>query len=80
MLVVTLGNVGPQGKQLSSEMVKSSLMNEEARWKDRESISDPKALITKGNSNKGRGKQRSPQNRDKSRPRLKSKGKLTCFY
>ena len=30
MLVVTLGNVGTQGKQLSLEAVKSSLLNEEA--------------------------------------------------
>ena len=37
-LVVTLGNAGPQGKHLSLEQVKSSLLNEEARWKDKESI------------------------------------------
>ena len=50
-LVVTLGNVGPQGKQLSLEMVKSSLLNEEARRKDIESISDSKALVTEGEMN-----------------------------
>ena len=30
-LVVTLGNVGPEGKHLSLETVKLSLLNEEAR-------------------------------------------------
>ena len=42
-LVVTLGNVGPQGKHLSLEQVKWSLLNEETR---RESISYSKALVT----------------------------------
>ena len=37
-LVVTLGNAGPQGKHLSLEQVKSSLLNEETRQKDRESF------------------------------------------
>ena len=46
MLVMTLSNARPQGKKLSLEMVKLSLLNEEARWKDRESISDHKALFT----------------------------------
>ena len=53
---MTLGNAGPQGKQLSLEMVKLSLLNEEARRKDRESISDHKVLVTKGDSNKGSGR------------------------
>ena len=30
-LVVTLGNTGPEGKQLSLARVKSSMLNEEAR-------------------------------------------------
>ena len=45
MLVVTLGNVGPKGKQLSLARVKSSLLDEEARRKDKEEIFDSKALI-----------------------------------
>ena len=44
------------------------------------SITDPKALITKGDMNRGRGRNRSPQNRDKSRMRSKSRGRPTCFY
>ena len=35
MLVVTLGNVGPQGKHLSIDKVKSILLNEEALRKNR---------------------------------------------
>ena len=34
-LVVTLGNAGPKGKKVYLEQVKSSLLNEEARRKDR---------------------------------------------
>ena len=80
MLVVTLGNAGPQGKHLSLEQVKSSLLNEEARRKDRESISDSKALVTEGDMNRGRSRNRSPQNREKSGMRLKSRGRPMCFY
>ena len=54
-LVETLGNAGPQGKRLSLEMVKSSLLNEEALRNDKESISDHKALVIEGVSYRGRG-------------------------
>ena len=47
-LVVTLGNTGPQRKHLSLDQEKSSSLNEEARRKDRESISNSKALVTEG--------------------------------
>ena len=69
--MVTLGNVRPQGKQLSLEMVKSSMLNEQTDRKNKESISDPKDEVTEGDSNRGRGGQRSSQNRDRSRTRLK---------
>ena len=59
-LVVRLGNVGPQGKHLTLEQMKSSLLNEEAHRKDKESISDSKALVTKGDMNRGRSRNRSP--------------------
>ena len=45
-----------------------------------ESISDTKALVTEGDMNWGRGRQRGLQKRDKSRPRSKSKGRPTCFF
>ena len=54
-LVVALGNTESEGKHLSLEPVKSSLLNEEARSKGRESVSDSKALVTKGNLNRGKG-------------------------
>ena len=54
-LVVTLGNAGLEGKHLSLEIVKSSLLNEEDRLKDRQAITDPKALVTEGDMNRGRG-------------------------
>ena len=54
-LVVTMGNVEIEGKHLSLECVKSSLLNEEARRKNKESFSNHKALVTKGYSNQGRG-------------------------
>ena len=60
MLVVPLGNAGPEGKHLSLEQGKSSFVNEEARRKDSESISDSKALATEGDTNRGRGLDRSP--------------------
>ena len=49
MCVVTLGNLAPQR------------LNEEARWKDKVSNTDYKALSIEGDSNRGRGGQRSPQ-------------------
>ena len=45
-LVVTLGNAEPEGKHLSLARVKSSLPNEEAHRKDRETGTDSKALVT----------------------------------
>ena len=58
-LVVTQGNVEPEGENLSLERVKSSLLNEEARQKDREYGIDLKALITEDDHNWGRGQNRS---------------------
>ena len=60
--------------------MKSSLLNEEARWKDRESIINLKALVTDGDMNRGRGKNRSPHNREKLGRRSKLRGRPTCFY
>ena len=66
-LIVTLGNAGPKGKHLSLEQVKSSLMNDEACRKDKESITEHKALVTEGDQNPGRSRNQSPQNRGRSR-------------
>ena len=45
-LVVTLGTAGPDEKRLSLARVKSSLMDEEARRKEKDMSSDSKALLT----------------------------------
>ena len=45
-LVVTLGNSTPQGK-LTLDTLKSSLLNEEAIWKERDSNFEDNALGTK---------------------------------
>ena len=79
-LVVTLGNVRPEGKPLSLDKMKLSLLNEEARQNHRESISNLKGLVTEGDSNRGRDQQRSPQNWDKSGTRSKSRRSASCFY
>ena len=62
-LVVTLGNAGPEGKQLSLARVKSSLLDEEAHRKDKEVISDSKVLLPE--SECGRKRNQSPQNWEK---------------
>ena len=77
-LVVTLGTAGPEGKRLYLARVKSSLLDEEARRKEKDMSSDSKALITE--SEQGRQRNRSPQNREKSGARSKSRGRPTCFY
>ena len=73
-LMVTLCHAGSQGKQLSLEMVKSSLLNEEAHRKDRESISDHTVLVTDGDSNKGRGRQRNLQKQGQVQTEVEVKG------
>ena len=80
MLVVTLGNAGPEGKHLSLVIVKSSLLNEEARQKYRETGTNSKALVTESDTNRGRGRNQSSQTREKSGTRSKSRGRPTCFY
>ena len=41
---------------------------------------DLKTLVIEGDSDRGRGGKRNPQNKDKFRPRSKSKGRLRGFY
>ena len=63
MLVVTLGNAEPKGKQLSLARVKSSLLDEQACLEENEVISDSKALITESDAQQGRDQHRSPRTR-----------------
>ena len=79
-LIVTLGNVGPEGKFLSMARVKLSFLDEEARQKDKEAISDPKALVTESDTHRGRGRNKCPQNREKLGTRSKSRERPMCFY
>ena len=51
--------------------MKSSLLDEEACWKEKDMSSE---------SERGRQRNRSPQNREKSGTRSKSRGRPTCFY
>ena len=53
MLVVTLGNIGLKGEYLSLETLKSSLLNEEVCRKDKESVTDRKALVIVDNMTGG---------------------------
>ena len=69
-LVVTLGTAGSDGKRLSLARVKASLLDEEAHRKEKDISSDSKALITE--SERGRPRNRSPQNQEKSGTRSKS--------
>ena len=80
MLVVTLSKARPEGKHLFLARLKSSLLNEEAHRKYWESGTDSKALVKETDTNRRRGRNRSPLNWDKSGTRLKSRGRPTCFY
>ena len=85
-LVVTLGTATQQ-KELTLDMLKSSLLHEEARRKEHESNYEHKALTIENNPNRGRSHARGPQNhrnnskgRSKSRNRKDSKKDFTCHY
>ena len=54
MVVVTQGNAGPEGKHLSLMTVKSNLLNKEGHWKDQETRTKSKALVTKTDMNRRR--------------------------
>ena len=65
---MTLGNSDRKEKQPTLDVVKFSLLAEEALRKYREFISNHKALVIEGDSNRGRGMHRGPH-REKSRSR-----------
>ena len=54
------------------------MLDEEARQKDKDMSSDSKALLTE--SKRGRQRNLSPQNWEKSGTRSMSMGRPTCFY
>ncbi|CAJ2654735.1 unnamed protein product [Trifolium pratense] len=81
VLVVTLTNSAPSGKLVMST-VKESMLNEEARRKERGLIGSPtqsEALVTES---RGRSQSKNFHKHDKSERRSKSKARkeFTCFY
>ncbi|KAK6917929.1 Zinc finger, CCHC-type [Dillenia turbinata] len=76
-LVVTVSNSASNGK-LTLGMVKDSMFNEEARWKDMESGSS-KALITE-NKDRNKNRDQDSRGRSKSNKRSKSKEVVKCYY
>ncbi|CAJ2642239.1 unnamed protein product [Trifolium pratense] len=81
VLVVTLTNSAPSGKLVMST-VKESMLNEEARRKERGLIGSPtqsEALVTES---RGRSQSKNFHKHDKSERRSKSKSRkeFTCFY
>ncbi|VFQ89135.1 unnamed protein product [Cuscuta campestris] len=78
-LVVSLSNSAPDGK-MTMEMVKASLLNEEARRKESGYPSQAEANVIL-ESSRGRSKSRNPYYRDKSRGRSKSRKRdFICHY
>ncbi|KAL4379562.1 hypothetical protein GQ457_02G035640 [Hibiscus cannabinus] len=84
-LVVTLSNSAPDG-MLTTDTVSDSLMNEEARRKERGLPSQSEANVVENrgrsnsrikNENRGRSKTRCY---DKSRGQSKSRSKIICYY
>ena len=74
-LVVSLSD---SCKNLTLQVVKTSILKEETRRKHKSVLSQSEANVAQ-NLGRGRSKHRSPQNKDKSHARSKSKGRLTCF-
>ena len=77
-LVVTL-NTSCQEENLSLQAVKTSILNEEARRKDKGVLVQSESNLTQ-HIGRGRNRQRSPPRREKSQARSKSRGKLVCFH
>ena len=79
-LVISLSNSAPNGN-LTMDMVKDSLFNEEARRKEQGISSETEALVTE---NRSRGKNREPKGRGKSKGRSQSRGKSSerrkCYH
>ena len=67
-----------QEENLSLQVLKTSILNEETRKKDKGVLSQSEANVAE-HPGRGRSKQRSPQGRDKSHARSKSRGKLTLL-
>ncbi|KAG8387811.1 hypothetical protein BUALT_Bualt02G0059900 [Buddleja alternifolia] len=79
-LVVSVSNSAPNG-DLTLQVVKDCLLNEESRRKEQAFSTEQNALVTKNSDRRGRNKSRGPQHqRDKSRGKSKFKGDFKCHY
>ncbi|KAG8382350.1 hypothetical protein BUALT_Bualt05G0068200 [Buddleja alternifolia] len=79
-LVVSVSNSAPNG-DLTLQVVKDCLLNEEFRRKEQAFSTEQNALVTENSDKRGRNKNRGPQHqRDKSRGKSKFKGDFKCHY
>ncbi|KAG8370951.1 hypothetical protein BUALT_Bualt13G0036600 [Buddleja alternifolia] len=79
-LVVSASNSAPNG-DLTLQVVKDYLLNEESRRKEQVFSTEQNALVTENSDRRGRNKSRGPQHqRDKSRGKSKFKGDFKCHY
>ncbi|KAG8376937.1 hypothetical protein BUALT_Bualt09G0116000 [Buddleja alternifolia] len=79
-LVVSVSNSAPNG-DLTLQVVKDCLLNEESRRKEQAFSTEQNASVTENSDRRGRNKSRGPQHqRDKSRGKSKFKGDFKCHY
>ncbi|KAG8377494.1 hypothetical protein BUALT_Bualt08G0038700 [Buddleja alternifolia] len=79
-LVVSVSNSAPNG-DLTLQVVKDCLLNEQSRRKEQAFSTEQNALVTENSDRRGRNKSRGPQHqRDKSRGKSKFKGDFKCHY
>ncbi|KAG8364646.1 hypothetical protein BUALT_Bualt18G0019000 [Buddleja alternifolia] len=79
-LVVSVSNSAPNG-DLTLQVVKDCLLNEESRRKEQAFSTEQNTLVTENSDRRGRNKSRGPQHqRDKSRGKSKFKGDFKCHY
>ena len=84
MLVVSVSNSAPDGR-LTLEMVKNSMLNEEARKRGKGEASSSDAYVAEshGKDNRGRSQDKSQHGKDqnsKGRSNSKTRTRITCFY
>lgn len=77
-LVVTLSNSAPEGK-LTMDAVADSLLNEEARRKERGTTQSEAHIAENRGRSEFHGRNKN-KGRDKSRGRSKSHSRITCYY
>ncbi|KAG8379486.1 hypothetical protein BUALT_Bualt07G0093500 [Buddleja alternifolia] len=79
-VLVSVSNSAPNG-DLTLQVVKDCLLNEESKRKEQAFSTEQNALVTEKFDRQGRNKSRGPQHqRDKSRGKSKFKGDFKCHY